>query len=826
MTRINTNISSLQAQNSLATSNQELQTSMERLSTGLRINSGADDPSGMIAATALQSDITSVGSAISNSQMAEQMIATADSGLGQVSSLLNNIQGLVTAAANSGTMSSDQISADQLQIDSSLSAINQIAQTTSFQGQNLLDGSLDFNTSKGSGASNISGLQINQANLSNGPQQVSVNVTAAAQQAQLDANNIAAGSGSGTAASATVQLTGGTIDIAAPTDSGAYNGVSVNFTEQSGMNAAGGPTAAYNASTGVLNITVDNSTSTSAAAIATAVEAAGFQVTGTPSGSFTPGTTAIQSSAAKAASSVVTFADGAELQITANTAGTSMNGKTITFATGAVTAPTASYAANTLTVTLNNTAGSTTTLDQIAQAINGDGTFSATVLKPGDFQEATDVVAAGAGSPTTVAVTDGAADMTFTATTNGATEPVVNVIEKAGQGTTPSAVWDATANGGAGELDITVDSSTGVTTTLAAIKNAVAQSGAPLSMTSAGATSVVGSGTPGTTYAGVPTAGTYNGLSTTSGTGGANAVVGADATMSGGTPAAGGLLDDVTFQLSGAAGSQTFSFTAGAEISDIVSAINAQSGATGVTAAANNSDGLTFSSTGVGSSASVKVDVVSDDGSKAFTNGLVTHGTSTAATQATGTDVQGTINGITASGSGNTLSINNANLSASVTIKTGTSGQSNFTITGGGALFQLGPNVTGSEQADLGIQSVNTTSLGGSAGLLYQLGSGGTAALATSPSVANSIVSQAISQVSDLRGRLGAFQSTTLESNVSALNDTLQNLTSAQSSIQDADFAAESANLTRAQVLVQSGVSVLAVANKQPQNILALLQNL
>ena len=79
MTRINTNIMSLMAQNNLATSNNELQQSLTRLSTGLRINSGADDPSGLIAAEALQSEIVSTQSGISNSQTATEMIATADS---------------------------------------------------------------------------------------------------------------------------------------------------------------------------------------------------------------------------------------------------------------------------------------------------------------------------------------------------------------------------------------------------------------------------------------------------------------------------------------------------------------------------------------------------------------------------------------------------------------------------------------------------------------------------------------------------------------------------------------------------------------------------
>ena len=78
--------------------------------------------------------------------------------------------------------------------------------------------------------------------------------------------------------------------------------------------------------------------------------------------------------------------------------------------------------------------------------------------------------------------------------------------------------------------------------------------------------------------------------------------------------------------------------------------------------------------------------------------------------------------------------------------------------------------------------------------------------------------------MTSLRGRLGAFQKTTLETNIASLSDTLENLTDAESSIRDADFAAETAALTRAQILVQSGVSVLAIANSNPQNVLSLLR--
>ncbi|MCA9240925.1 MAG: hypothetical protein KDA37_12030, partial [Planctomycetales bacterium] len=81
--------------------------------------------------------------------------------------------------------------------------------------------------------------------------------------------------------------------------------------------------------------------------------------------------------------------------------------------------------------------------------------------------------------------------------------------------------------------------------------------------------------------------------------------------------------------------------------------------------------------------------------------------------------------------------------------------------------------VVSNQQARLGISSVNTAALGGVSGLLYQLGTGGSADLTSDPTTAASIVEEAINQVTSLRGRLGAFQRTTLETNKNALNDTL-----------------------------------------------------
>ena len=98
MTRINTNVSSLQAQINLSRNNDDLQTALTRLSTGLRINSGKDDPAGLIASEALRSDISATEKAIEITERANMVVSTADAAIGQVSGLLNDIRGRHVAA--------------------------------------------------------------------------------------------------------------------------------------------------------------------------------------------------------------------------------------------------------------------------------------------------------------------------------------------------------------------------------------------------------------------------------------------------------------------------------------------------------------------------------------------------------------------------------------------------------------------------------------------------------------------------------------------------------------------------------------------------------
>ena len=193
-----------------------------------------------------------------------------------------------------------------------------------------------------------------------------------------------------------------------------------------------------------------------------------------------------------------------------------------------------------------------------------------------------------------------------------------------------------------------------------------------------------------------------------------------------------------------------------------------------------------------------------------------------------GTDMVATINGMKARADGRSLSLESAMLKMGIILdeRVTTGDQINFTITGGGAVIQMGPDVVSNQQIRFAIQSVSTANLGGASGLLYQLREGQVADLMTSDAsrrLADRIVSEAIQSIASTRGRLGAIQRYTLEPQINALQDSLVALSAAEAQISNADFATESSLLTRAQILVQAGTRTLSIANQFPQYAAALL---
>src|SRR5688500_4667973 len=127
MARINTNVAALTAQRGLARSQKTLNDTLQRLSSGLRINRGADDPAGLIASETLRSEIKGIDQAIDNSSRASNVIATTEANLSEIANLLTGIKALVVEAANTGALSSEEIEANQLQIDSAVASITRIS---------------------------------------------------------------------------------------------------------------------------------------------------------------------------------------------------------------------------------------------------------------------------------------------------------------------------------------------------------------------------------------------------------------------------------------------------------------------------------------------------------------------------------------------------------------------------------------------------------------------------------------------------------------------------------------------------------------------------
>lgn len=273
----------------------------------------------------------------------------------------------------------------------------------------------------------------------------------------------------------------------------------------------------------------------------------------------------------------------------------------------------------------------------------------------------------------------------------------------------------------------------------------------------------------------------------------------------------------VTIEVTGNLGTERITF-ASASLANVCSAINQSKEMTGISAAVVGT-AVRMMSTDYGTSQFVKVRALS--------------GTFTMAGTGTdyGQDVKVNLNGQTVTGEGLKITARTSVLDANITLaaafgKVTTGGTTKFGVTGGGATFTIAPKLDLNSVATLGINSVDTTWLGdGNVGYLYTLGTGETNAMDNDRFyTAQRIVRTAVQQVANLRGRLGSFEKNTLNTSANSLQVQYENVTAAESIIRDADFAQETSNLTRQQILVQSATNVLKLANAQPQQVLGLLQ--
>lgn len=301
--------------------------------------------------------------------------------------------------------------------------------------------------------------------------------------------------------------------------------------------------------------------------------------------------------------------------------------------------------------------------------------------------------------------------------------------------------------------------------------------------------------------------------------------------ISAANPAVGSaILSSVTFSVAGTNGVEVFEFVSGTALSAIVFGINAVSDATGVSASISNVSGIQLNSTAFGSSQFVSVKKLDNGDSFNTVDAL----DGTAINRDEGADVLALVNGNLALGDGLDVTLRTTTLGLELSLTSGAAQTLNtpyeFTITGGGATYQIGPSVNTQQQIGFGIQSVAANNLGNSiVGYLSSLKSGGANSLVTGNDAAEQarraslVLDESTDQVSILRGRLGAFERNTLQTTLRSSQIAVENLTSAESDIRDTDFAEETAKLTRAQILQQAGTSTLAIANNTASSVLSLL---
>ena len=324
----------------------------------------------------------------------------------------------------------------------------------------------------------------------------------------------------------------------------------------------------------------------------------------------------------------------------------------------------------------------------------------------------------------------------------------------------------------------------------------------------------------------------------------------------------GQILSTTTLRIAGTRGVSEITIVSHTTMTNVAQAVNNLTSLTGIRArllnTLDNTSGLVFEAIDYGSQSFVSVDRLGGPttpadnyfGTYKFADSaerpaypldwatLISGGAVTRSNRDAGRDVTALVNGTLATGDGLSLSINSPALSLKLLLDEAYATSppqptSSFYVTGGGALFQLGPEVTAQQQSNVGVQSIAASSLGGTLQggtlqFLNSLKSGSDNSISASVARNNftgssDVLESAIDEIAILRGRLGAFERNVLDTNVRSLQSAFENLTASESKIRDADFAEETSQLTRAQILSSAGTSVLALANQQSQQVLQLL---
>jgi flagellin len=795
------NLAAISAENNLNNTDSSLTTVLLQLSSGSKISSGADDPTALSLINGLQANSTALTQSGTNATEGVGLLDVADGALSQVTSLLDRAITLATEASN-GTMNSTQDAAANQEYQSILAEISNIGSTTTYNNQQVFTGNIvaiytgDSSTSGSSVDNlNIHTLSASSVGDTNGIMSYGSSTGSAGTNVFVDLSNngvkAAVGDTLNVSGATSIQVTylkTGANGVVTPTTATIGVGTSTSYanTVQGLMSAINDSGLGLTATFGTAALAGDAAVSTATAALNgggtssdTGIIISGTSIgTGTTSGqlaTLTVGGTALDP---LAGSLTITGSDGAIHAITLGLAGSTDN---INNLAATINADgygiTASVSGTTLTFTSASSAASVSgaNLEDTVTAVDGTAPVVAAGAAPlgnaagniGTYTlgSATDLITAG-----TLAVTGQSGTLTnFTLGTSGATDNLTDLAKTINNWATTTAAGagiTATVVGGA----LTIDSAGGG---LASVQTALGLTG----------------GTSDT-VAGTVSSLTLTGAATTS----------APSSSTIGTLSLGGVGESVTDVLNGTLTIGANTITLGGAgttdtLQDLANTIN--SDGYGVTAAysqTNKDIVFTSSNTALAATGALTFTASAGSGDQTTSTGTVTYAHATTVTTAE----------------------NYYNIGISSTA--GILDQSTAVVNGGTTTYggTLNTGFTADASSTGSIATINYTDQSG------QSLSGTDLLSSADAQTTLSDLNLAVSDVSAMDGYIGA-QINTLNSISQVMAAKQQNVTTAQNALQATDYATATSDMSRFEILSQTGIAALAQANSVQQEVTKLL---
>jgi flagellin len=298
------NSGALNAQHNLGRASNKLNTSIERLSSGLKINRGADGPAALVISEKQRAQIAGLRAAIDNTDKAVAVVQTAEGALNEINSLLVKIRSLAIDSANSGVNDEDALAANQAEIANALDTIDRIASNTQFGEKRLLDGSSGI-----SGVSSDADTTFMKASSSTSPGSYAVNITTVATRANATAGTVQSAA---LAADEVLTVNGVSITLNAGLDAAGVRSRINEFSNQTGVVAEAGTGGATRLRTNAFGVAAKLDVVSNVAAAATSsgfgttvISTAGTDIAGTIGGNAATGKGNVLTGSAGASKGVV-----------------------------------------------------------------------------------------------------------------------------------------------------------------------------------------------------------------------------------------------------------------------------------------------------------------------------------------------------------------------------------------------------------------------------------------------------------------------------------------------------------------------------------------